>query len=187
MNKLVQRASFSPIFVSFFKQQTFVSFIGQCFFKFIGMASRTWPEVLLQDRLSFSASVTPGGEGDDRMSDRNKRLRRSPTDSVMRMTACTVRPYISSPLTCSVNSFSMDDSFRRLATASTTWSQIPASATVRPLLSDSTGLLFSFKPPSKATRHKQGFRPKGKKPERVQQGCCHLVRGGDSVLLSYVM
>lgn len=68
------------------------------------------------------------------MSDGSKRARRSPTDSVMRMTACTVRPYISSPLTCSVNSFSMDDSFRRLATFSTTCSQIPAGATVEPQL-----------------------------------------------------
>lgn len=47
------------------------------------------------------------------------------TDSVIRITAWTVRPYISSPLTCSVNSFNMDESSRILATCWTTCSQIP--------------------------------------------------------------
>lgn len=105
------------------------------------------------------------------MSDGSKHLRRSPTDSVMRMTACTVRPYISSPLTCSVNSFSMDDSFRRLATFSTTWSQIPAQSHSEAVNSQTPPL--------------HGL---GGKPERVKQGCCHLVPGGDSyfVVLRHV-
>lgn len=47
------------------------------------------------------------------------------TDSVIRITAWTVSPYISSPLRCSVNNFNMDDSSLRLATCWTTRSQIP--------------------------------------------------------------
>lgn len=47
------------------------------------------------------------------------------TDSVIRMTAWTVRPNISSPLICSVNSFSMEESSRSLATSCTTRSQMP--------------------------------------------------------------
>lgn len=47
------------------------------------------------------------------------------TDSVMRSTAWTVRPYMSSPFTWSVNSFSMADSSLSLATDWTTRSQIP--------------------------------------------------------------
>lgn len=165
------------------------------------MASGTCPEVLLRDEPSFSAAVSPGGggvggegggaggEGDDRVSDGGKHRRRSPTDSVMRMTACTVRPYISSPLTCSVNSFSMDDSFRRLATFSTTWSQIPAQGH-----SDAVNSQDAAPPPplvpltsslQRSTNKDLRRRVKNKKPERVKQGCCHLVPGGDSYFVVF--